>query len=133
VSVAANVVAAIALMRPLGHGGLALASSIGAAVNFLALGWVARARFGGFEARSLAASLGRTVVATGALTAWCALVLWLWPVGPSRLVEGAWLLVAIAGGAVVFWTVSAVLGAPERTALLRLKPGGRPAGGGGSL
>src|ERR671934_2773739 len=45
-SVAANIVAAIALMMPLGHAGLAYASSIGAAVNLLALLWIARRRFG---------------------------------------------------------------------------------------
>jgi putative peptidoglycan lipid II flippase len=132
-SVAANVVAALALMRPLGHGGLALASSIGAFVNFLALAWVARARFGGFGARALAASLGRTVLASSALTVWCAAALWLWPAGASRLLEGACLLVAIAGGAGVFWTVSALLGAPERVALLRLRPGGGDSAGGRDL
>jgi len=128
-SVCANLVAAVVLMRPLGHGGLALASSIGAYVNFLALAWAARARFGGFETRPLAASLGRTIAASSALTAWCVAALWMWPVGASRLVEGGWLLAAIAGGTGVFWTVSAVLGAPERAALLRLRPGGGKSSG----
>jgi putative peptidoglycan lipid II flippase len=126
-SVAVNVAAAIALMGPLGHGGLALASSIGAYVNFLALTWAARARFGGFEARPLAASLGRTLVASAALGVWCVGGLWLWPVGAPRLVEAAWLCGAIAGGTVVFWAMSAALGAPERVALLRLRSRGRPA------
>lgn len=125
-AVAVNVVAAVALMGPLAHGGLALASSIAAYVNFMALAWAARGRFGGFEARRLGASLGRTLVASSALTVWCVGGLWLWPVGASRLVEAAWLAAAIAGGTVVFWTVSALLGAPERRALLRLRthPGG---------
>ena len=127
-SVVANVVAALALMRPLGHGGLALASSIGAYVNFLALGWAARARFGGFELRPLAASLGRTIVASSALTAWCVIALWLWPVGVARFVEGASLLAVIVGWTAVFWAVSALLGAPERVALLRLRPGGGKSG-----
>jgi len=122
-AVAANVVAAATLMGPLAHAGLALASSIGAAVNFVALAWVARARFGGFDSRRLGASLGRTLVASSALAVWCVGGLWLWPVGASRLVEAAWLAAAIVGGTLVFWTASALLGAPERRTLLGLGPG----------
>jgi len=54
---------------------------------------------------------------------WCIIGLWLWPLTASRLVEAAWLTAAIGGGAVIFWTVSALLGAPERIALVRLRPG----------
>ena len=122
-AVAVNVAAAVTLMGPLAHSGLALASSIGAYVNFVALAWVARARFGGFEARRLGASLARTLLASCALTVWCVGGLWLWPVGASRLVEAAWLAAAVGGGAVIFWTASALLGAPERMALLRLRAG----------
>ena len=119
-SLGVNVLAAVALMRPLGHGGLALASSLGASVNFVTLLWVARTRFGGVYARLLGVSLGRTVVAASALVAWCLGCLWLWPPAAARLVETAWVAVAVGGGAAVFWTASAALGAPERVALLRL-------------
>jgi putative peptidoglycan lipid II flippase len=123
-AVVVNVVAAAALMRPLAHGGLALASSIAAYVNFAALAWAARTRFGGFDARRLGGSLGRTLVASSALTVWCVVGLWLWPVAASRLVETAWLAAAIAGGTLVFWAVSAMLGAPEPRALLRMRSRG---------
>jgi putative peptidoglycan lipid II flippase len=119
-SVVVNVVAAVALMRPLSHAGLALASSISAWVNFASLAWVARARFGGPGLGELGASLGRTTVASAVLGVFCVGSLWLWPPAVSRLVEAAWLGGVIAGGAVVFWLASAVLGAPERVALLRL-------------
>jgi putative peptidoglycan lipid II flippase len=122
-SVVVNVIAAVTLMGPLRHGGLALASSLGAWVNFAALAWVAAARFGGLDPRELGASLGRTVIASGVLGAWCLGCLWLWPPGAARLVEAAWLAGAIVGGAVVFWTASALLDAPERGALLRLRGG----------
>jgi putative peptidoglycan lipid II flippase len=126
-SVVVNVFAAVALMGPLRHGGLALASSLGAWVNFAALVWVARRRFGGLESRRLGISLGRTAVASAALTAWCLGCLWMWPSAASRLVEAGWLAGAVVGGAVVFWIASAVLGAPERLALLRLRGGATPA------
>jgi putative peptidoglycan lipid II flippase len=121
VSVGVNVVAALALMGPFRHGGLALASSLGAWMHFLALTWVARRRFGGLGLRALAASLGRTVGASAVLGAWCAACLWFWPRGPARLVEAGCLAGAIAGGAVVFWLASAVLRAPERVALANLR------------
>lgn len=119
--VAVNVLAATALMRPLGHGGLALASSLGAGVHFVALLWVACRRFGGgVDTRLLGVSLGRTLAAATTLGAWCLGCLWVWPTAPPRLVETLWLAAAVVGGAAVFWTASAVLGAPERVALLRL-------------
>jgi putative peptidoglycan lipid II flippase len=123
-SVVVNIVAAVALMAPLRHGGLALASSVGGWVHFLALVWVAQRRFGGLDARRLAVSLGRTFVASGVLAAWCLGCLWLWPVRPGRLLEAGWLAATILVGALVFWAASAVLGAPERVALLRLRGGG---------
>ncbi|HMH49294.1 MAG TPA: murein biosynthesis integral membrane protein MurJ [Candidatus Acidoferrum sp.] len=119
-SVAANVVAAVSLMGPLGHTGLALASSISAWVNFATLAWVARTRFGGLDPRELATSLARTTIASAVLGAFCIGCLRLWPLAPSRLIEAACLAAAIAGGAVVFWLTSALLGAPERRALSRL-------------
>jgi putative peptidoglycan lipid II flippase len=126
VSVAVNVIAAVILMGPLRHGGLALASSLGAWMQFLALVWVARRRFGGLSLREVATSLGRTLLASSALGLWCSGCVWLWPAGVSRIVEAAWLGGAVAAGAVVFWLVSAALGAPERRALLRLRgPRGR--------
>lgn len=118
-SVAVNVVAAVTLMWLLGHAGLALASSLGAWANFLALVWVARHRFGGLDLRVLAISVGRTALASSALIAWSLGCLWARPDQPRFSVEAAWLAGAIAGGAVVFWAVSALLRAPESRALLR--------------
>jgi putative peptidoglycan lipid II flippase len=117
-SVAVNVVAALTLMRPLGHTGLALASSIAAWVNFACLVWVARARFGGPDPRALAVSLARTTIASLVLAAFCAGVLQLWPSSASRAVEAAWLGATIAAGALVFWLAGTLLGAPEGRALL---------------
>jgi len=122
ISVVVNVIAAVALMEPLRHAGLALASSIGAWVNFAALVWVARRGFGDVDLRQLAASLGRTALASAALGAICLACLWLWPPAPSRLREAAWLGGTVVAGTLVFWIASAILRAPERLALLHLRP-----------
>jgi putative peptidoglycan lipid II flippase len=122
-AIAANALAAVALMRPLGHVGLALASSIGAFVNLAALAQAARGRFGPLGGRRIAASLGRTLVASVPLGAWCALATWTWPVRGGVWLDVAWLAVAVGGGAALFWIASALVRAPERTELLRTLPG----------
>jgi putative peptidoglycan lipid II flippase len=121
-SVVVNVVAALALMGPLAHGGLALASSVGAYANFLALAWAAHARFGSFQARALCGCIGRALVVSAALAGWCAACLGLWPAPAGRLLDAAWLALTVFGGAAVFWLTSGLLRAPERLALMRLAP-----------
>jgi putative peptidoglycan lipid II flippase len=124
-AVAANVVAAVALMGPLAHGGLALASSIGAYVNVALLLAVARRRFGALGGRALLASLSRTLAASVPLAAWCALGLWAWPPTPSRWVDGAWLMGTITGGALVYGAAGRVLAPYEFAALRGMLPGSR--------
>jgi putative peptidoglycan lipid II flippase len=124
-AVACNVVAAFLLMGPLGHGGLAAASSVGAVVNFVSLLWLARRRFGRVGGRALVTSLARTLAASVPLAAWCALAMSRWPHAAAQVVQTMWLIGTIAGGALVFWLAAAVLRAPERTALVRMLPGAR--------
>src|SRR5881296_455735 len=116
-SVAVNVASALLLMAPLAHGGLALASSIGAYANLGFLVIIARRRFGALGVRSIAWSLGRTATASLALAAWCAVLLRWWPSATTRAVEAGWLVGAIAGGALAFWVASGALAATERNAL----------------
>lgn len=125
VSVVCNVLAAFLLMRPLGHGGLAAASSVGAFVNLVSLLWLARRRFGRLGGRMLAVSLMRTAVASAPLAGWCALAMSRWPHGARHGVQALWLLGTIIVGALVFWIAAALVRAPERAALLRLLPGRR--------
>jgi putative peptidoglycan lipid II flippase len=122
VAVAADVVAALALMGPLGHAGLAYASSIGAFVNLLALLWVARRRFGRLGGRALLVSTLRSTAAAMPLAAWCWLALPMLGVRRGLAVDATLLAVIIAGGALVFWLASAALRSPERGALRRLLP-----------
>jgi putative peptidoglycan lipid II flippase len=119
-AVAANVLAALALMRPLGHAGLAYASSIGAFVNLMTLLWVARRRFGRLGGRALLASSLRTAAASTPLAACCWLALPILGVHRGLAVDATLLLTTIALGALVFWLASAALGSSERQTLGRL-------------
>ncbi len=127
VAVAVNVVTAIALMPSMGYAGLAAASSLGAWLNLALLLWNARRRFGPLGGRTLAASAGRTLVASLAPALWCGVNLWAtYPAARASVwLHVAWLVYAIVGGALVFWLASALLGCPERRALLGILPRGR--------
>ena len=85
-SVMVNVAATALLLRPLGTGGLALATSIASIGNFTALVVLLRPRIGGFEGRRFAISLAQ-VAAGCAVLAVVILVVWrlLAGGGPTRL------------------------------------------------
>jgi putative peptidoglycan lipid II flippase len=123
-AISANVVAAVALMGPMGHGGLAAAASLGAYVNLGGLVWAARRRFGPLGGRALLRSVARTGIACLPLAAWCILSL----AGAPALALtttgwlAAWLTLTIAGGVALFLVTSALLGSPERATLWGMLP-----------
>jgi putative peptidoglycan lipid II flippase len=120
VSIAANVVAALALMGPFGFAGLAGASSSCAGVNLIALLVVARARLGRLGGRALLSSACRTVLASLPVAGACWLALALWPSRPTFALDVVWLGATIVGGGAAFWAASIALGMSERTVLVRL-------------
>jgi len=120
VSIVANVVAAVLLMGPLGHAGLAGAASFGAYVNLVALLVAARRRLGRLGGRALVRSAYRTVLASLPLAGVCGLALALWPTRRSLPLDAAWLAATIVVGVGFFWAASAALGISERKALLSL-------------
>jgi len=113
-------------MGPLGHAGLAAASSIGAYVNVVALVVAARRRFGPLGGRALCVSAGRTALACVPVVAWCVMLLALWPAPADTRANLVILALAVAGGAGVFWGASVLLGAPERATLAAILPRRRP-------
>ncbi len=121
-AIAVNAVSALALMGPMAHGGLALASSIGTFANLAGLVWLARRRFGPIGGRALVTSTARILIACVPLAAWCLLARWLIPAGGGSGSAAAWLAAAVAGGAAVFIVVSGAVGSPERAVLSRALP-----------
>ena len=122
-AVGANIVAGVALMMPLGHAGLALASAIGAWINLAALGIAARRRFGPLGGRLLVVGFARTLAAAVPLAAWCVALRAVWPDTGAAAVAAAWLALAIGGGGGLYWIAATLLGADERRALARMLPG----------
>ncbi len=71
------------LMRAMGHGGLALATSIAATLHMLALAWFLRKRLGGIEGGRIVAGVGRVLIASAAMGGAC----WGIRVGMAGLVD----------------------------------------------
>jgi putative peptidoglycan lipid II flippase len=114
-SVAANVALALTLMWPLAHAGLALASSLSAYVNVLALLWALRRRLGPIGGRALARACARTLIAAAALWVTARALA---PAWDGSALAAVHTVTAIAGGAAAFAVAAAILRAPELGALL---------------
>jgi len=64
-AMALNVLLSLILIRPLAHGGLALANALATTLEMGVLLWMLRKRLRGWEERRVAASLGRAALAAG--------------------------------------------------------------------
>jgi putative peptidoglycan lipid II flippase len=113
--VAANIALAVALMGPLAHAGVALASSLSAYVNLFTLLWALRRRLGPIGGRALVRSGARTLLATVALVLAARALA---PAADTGLLAAAHTAGAIAAGAAAFVAAAAGLRAPELGALL---------------
>jgi putative peptidoglycan lipid II flippase len=114
-SVGANVALALGLMWPLGHVGLALASSLSSYVQLVVLLWLLRRRLGSLWRAELGPSLARTAAASAVLALWCR--------GFLPWLDGGWRGVGITlgvlgGGVLVYAAAAALLRSPELRALL---------------
>jgi putative peptidoglycan lipid II flippase len=114
-ALALNMILAVGLMRPLGHSGLALASSLSAYANVLGLCWLLHRRLGPLGASAIARSLGTTLLASAVLLGFC---WWARPEDAATWRGLVWTLLAIASGTVVYGGSAALLGAQELRALL---------------
>ncbi|MBN1400085.1 MAG: murein biosynthesis integral membrane protein MurJ [Anaerolineae bacterium] len=94
-SAAANLLLGVALMGPLGHGGLALANTLAVSVEVLVLLAVLRRRWGGIEGRETLKGLAQIGLATTAMGAVVGGILWL----GQRVGLGPLWLVALGAGA----------------------------------
>lgn len=129
----ANVISGLVLRRPLGHGGLALANSIGVGVEVIALLVIARRRLEGIDERRISIAFARFVAASiimAAVIIALQSIFAVWPL-PDGLVVSAAIrpaieiglpLIAAGGiGLLVYVSVAAALGSDEVRAVFRLR------------
>ncbi len=125
VALMVNASMGVALMFPMKHNGLALATSIASAVNILALALILERKVGRFLRRDFWMSILRTTVATAAMAA---------AVGIAGTIMGwdntgafgdrlLFLVVMVSVGFSTFMIGSFLLGGPEVRALLRMRRG----------
>ena len=110
---ALNCVVAAALARPLGHVGLALATSVSATANALALAILLRRRLPGAAIPGARRAWLRTAAVSAGLAAALSAMWRLVAPGRGRLGEAAWLATVIVGAAVAYVGCHAALGAEE--------------------
>lgn len=120
-SLIVNAVLSVALMFPLQHGGIALATSIASAVNVGMLWLILTRRIGRILDEAFYRSFGKTVCASlvmgGILLAIEVIHPWR-PAGPfdARLIH---LVLCVTGGGAAFITTALLLKSPEAETLLR--------------
>lgn len=111
---AAFVLLCVALTRPLGLPGIGLAASAGAAVNLTVLLLVLRWREGRLHGREILVSLARVAAAAAVMGIALEGARRTLDLEDARGLPGAFLVVAvILAGAVLYWAVARVVGAPE--------------------
>jgi putative peptidoglycan lipid II flippase len=117
-----NVAFSLALMYPLKHGGLALATSIASAVNVILLIFILKRKIGGFMDRDFCRAVFKMILASAVM--WLAIVLvnWIFPWKTGGLFQDrlAFLAMAIVVGAGTFFSMCAALKIPEMTAIIGL-------------
>jgi putative peptidoglycan lipid II flippase len=119
-AVAANLLLGVALMRPLAHGGMALATSLAALLNLALLLTALRRKLGGLDGRALVAGLVRSLVCAGLMAPAVLGVARALIQGTGQASAGLALGLAasISAGVAVYLCASLALGSPEVRGLL---------------
>ncbi|MBN1828518.1 MAG: murein biosynthesis integral membrane protein MurJ [Deltaproteobacteria bacterium] len=120
-AVATNIAASLIFMFPLGHGGLALATSIASAVNFLMLIHLLRRKIGPLFAPDFMISLGKIVLSSTVLAVFLFAVLALMHWDPTAAFQRRALILAaaVAGGLISYLLAALAFGSAEALMLLR--------------
>lgn len=121
VALLVNMIVGIALMFPMKHSGLALATSIASAVNIIVLVVILERRVGRFLQRDFWISVSRTTLATAVMAAAVEIVgrTLAWNSAGAFSERLTFLVVTITVGFAVFVLSSFILGGSEMRALLR--------------
>ena len=110
-----NLIFSLILMGPMLHAGLALATTLAAAVNMLLLLWLLRRRLGSFGGLAILTTAGKALLASlpmALLVSWI-LTLTDWSLPGDKLNKGILLGSAVGGGILLFFAASLLLRCPE--------------------
>ena len=115
VSIVANIVLGVILMRPLAHGGLALATSLASILNLGLLVQALRSKLGSLGWRSIMRSAYRTLLNAGfmGIVVWGAVFVFIPPQGAAVLELLLGLIGCILTGLIVYGTCSYLMKSPE--------------------
>ncbi|NVN92272.1 MAG: murein biosynthesis integral membrane protein MurJ [Desulfuromonadales bacterium] len=105
----------LVLMGPLGHGGLALATSLAALANMLLLLWRLRLKIGAFGGRGIIRCGVKSLVASLPMagTVWCLCGIVDWSLAGQKMFKGLCLGGAIAAGVIVYAVTVSLLRSDE--------------------
>jgi putative peptidoglycan lipid II flippase len=115
VSIVANIVLGVILMRPLAHGGLALATSLASILNLGLLVQALRSKLGSLGWRSIMRSAYRTLLNAGfmGIVVWGAVFVFIPPEGAAVMELLLGLIGCILTGLIVYGTCSYLMKSPE--------------------
>ena len=115
VSIGVNIVLGIILMRPLAHGGLALATSLASILNLGLLVHALRSKLGSLGWRSIMRSAYRTLLSAGfmGIVVWGAVFVFIPPEGGQVMELLLGLIGCILTGLIIFGTCSYLIKSPE--------------------
>ncbi|MFZ3056555.1 MAG: lipid II flippase MurJ, partial [Smithella sp.] len=122
VTLIVNVLAALALMYPLKHSGIALAGSIAASVNVLVLAFVLKRKIGTYLDRSFFVSIFKIIISTLFMLAAIFLfdLLNPWNTYAAFKIRLLYLTTSIIIGAVVFFICAFFMKSPEMHAVVNM-------------
>jgi putative peptidoglycan lipid II flippase len=110
-----NLLLSLLLMGPMLHAGLALATTLAAAINMLLLLWLLRRRLGPFGGRAILVTTAKAFLASlpMALFVWWILTFADWSLPGAKLGKGSILGSAVGGGILLFFAMTLLLRCPE--------------------
>ncbi|MBC8413255.1 MAG: murein biosynthesis integral membrane protein MurJ [Nitrospira sp.] len=123
VSIITNIVFSLLLMGPLKHGGLALANSIAAAVNFIILYILLRKKIGRIDGKKIMFSAGKIVFASIMMAGAGKVVLnmFMWQQAASSIVKGSILALVIGFCIGLYVLIMYIFKSEELQYLLKMK------------
>ncbi len=122
ISFVVNLIASLALMYPMKHNGLALASSLAVMSNVIILAWVLKKKIGKFVDKAFCVSLSKTILSSIIMLLSIMLVdhYISWKMMSEFVDKLLYLVISISVGASVFFISAYLLGSREIHALVNL-------------